>query len=122
MQQAPDFKTTQQQFTAHLRDPSSVPEPADVESRRMAIYRRLIYNNIESFLSTACPVLKQILGKQLGINWHVILSVNIGAVHPYLMILPAILFTISKSIRSSIKRCLFLLSSPITNGLSWRSE
>jgi len=67
MQQVPDFKITQQQFTAHLRDPSSVPEPADIESRRMAIYRRLIYNNIESFLSTACPILKQILGETA---WH----------------------------------------------------
>jgi len=67
MSQAPDFKTTQQQFTAHLRDPETVAEPADVESRRMAIYRRLIYNNIESFLSTACPVLKQILGETA---WH----------------------------------------------------
>lgn len=67
MQQAPDFKTTQQQFTAHLRDPDTVPGPADIESRRMAIYRRLIYNNIESFLSTACPVLKQILGETA---WH----------------------------------------------------
>ncbi|MDO8825211.1 DUF2063 domain-containing protein [Methylophaga sp.] len=67
MSQAPDFKQTQQQFTAHLRDPKAVAEPADVESRRMAIYRRLIYNNIESFLSSACPVLKQILGETA---WH----------------------------------------------------
>ncbi|THK41842.1 DUF2063 domain-containing protein [Methylophaga sp. SB9B] len=67
MSQAPDFKQTQQQFTAHLRDPQGVPEPADVESRRMAIYQRLIYNNIESFLSSACPVLKQILGEK---PWH----------------------------------------------------
>lgn len=67
MSQAPDFKQTQQQFTAHLRDPNSVPEPADIESRRMAIYRRLVYNNIESFLSSACPVLKQILGET---TWH----------------------------------------------------
>lgn len=67
MSQAPDFKVTQQQFTAHIRNPESVAEPADVESRRMAIYRRLIYNNIESFLSSACPVLKQILGDTA---WH----------------------------------------------------
>lgn len=67
MSQAPDFITTQQQFTAHLRDPETAPEPADVESRRMAIYRRLVYNNIESFLSSACPISKQILGDTA---WH----------------------------------------------------
>lgn len=67
MSQAPEFQLTQQQFTAHLRDPEHINEPADIESRRMAIYRRLIYNNIESFLSNACPVLKQILQTA---RWH----------------------------------------------------
>ena len=50
----------QRQFTAHMRDPNANPAPADIEDRRMAIYRDLIYNNIEGFLSSGFPILREL--------------------------------------------------------------
>ena len=48
----------QRAFAAHIRDPESHPPPADVEGRRMAIYRRLFFNNINSLLASNFPVLR----------------------------------------------------------------
>jgi uncharacterized protein len=56
-----NFQQTQYDFAAHLRDPLVKPAPADVEDRRMKIYRDLIYNNIESFLTSGFPILHSIL-------------------------------------------------------------
>lgn len=56
----PAFKKTQYAFTAHLRDPEKNPIPGDIEDRRMGIYRDLLYNNIESFLSSGFPVIRSI--------------------------------------------------------------
>lgn len=55
-----DFRAVQRAFTAHVRDPAAAPAPADVEDRRMGIYRDLLYNNVESFLANAFPVLRRI--------------------------------------------------------------
>lgn len=63
----PTFMRRQYEFAAHIRDPEVAPRPADVEDRRMAIYRELFYNNVEGFLSGTFPVLKQILGDT---RWH----------------------------------------------------
>ncbi|AFJ01348.1 hypothetical protein Q7C_167 [Methylophaga frappieri] len=60
------LRETQMAFAGHLRNPD-VPAPAGIEDRRLAIYRRLIYNNIESFCSKAFPVIKQILSDS---DWH----------------------------------------------------
>ena len=48
----------QEHFAGHIRDPESIPPPADVENRRMAIYRRLFFNNIDALLSNNFPVLR----------------------------------------------------------------
>jgi hypothetical protein len=48
----------QTRFAAHIRDPASTPAPEGIENRRMAIYRDLFFNNIQSFLSTNFPVLR----------------------------------------------------------------
>ncbi len=64
---AKSFQQSQFEFAAHLRDPSVNPAPIDIEDRRMNIYRDLIYNNIESFLSTGFPVLRSILDDS---HWH----------------------------------------------------
>lgn len=61
------FQAGQFAFAAHLRDPSVNPAPADIEDRRLAIYRDLIYNNIESFLSGGFPVLRSLMSDD---NWH----------------------------------------------------
>ena len=39
----------QAEFAAHIRDPESNQRPSDIEPRRMAVYKRLFYDNIESF-------------------------------------------------------------------------
>ena len=61
------FKQTQRAFVGAIRDPQNQVTPADVEERRMTVYRELIYNNIEDFLANTFPVLKEILGEEA---WH----------------------------------------------------
>ncbi|HET8815901.1 MAG TPA: putative DNA-binding domain-containing protein [Pseudidiomarina sp.] len=53
-----NFVDTQKQFVAWLRDPQNNPAPEMIESRRLAIYRRLVRNNVASFLASGFPVLK----------------------------------------------------------------
>ena len=63
----PGFRDAQIEFAAHIRNPELNPAPADVEPRRMQIYRDLFYNNIEGFLASSFPVAKKTLGEQV---WH----------------------------------------------------
>lgn len=56
-----DFKAKQLEFASYIRDPENNPMPADVKQQRMAMYRELFFNNIESFLSANFPVLRKIL-------------------------------------------------------------
>lgn len=59
-----DFKAKQAEFAAHIRDPENQPAPADVAPERMAMYRELFFNNIDSFLSSNFPVLRTLLDDQ----------------------------------------------------------
>lgn len=52
-----DFQRVQAQFSGHIRDPDGCPPPPGIEDRRMRIYRRLFFNNVDSFLQQAFPVL-----------------------------------------------------------------
>ncbi len=61
------FQQLQRSLTAHLRDPERRAAPPDIESRRVGIYRDLIYNNIESFLSGGFPVLRSLCSDE---RWH----------------------------------------------------
>ena len=61
------FQESQFAFASHLRDPEKNPAPANIEDRRMGIYRELIYNNIENFIATGFPVLKTLYSDD---NWH----------------------------------------------------
>lgn len=54
------FKEKQYAFAAHIRDPENVPAPEGIETRRMAIYRQLFFNNLYSLLGTFFPVLRKI--------------------------------------------------------------
>ena len=63
----PRFKTLQYAFAAHLRDPEHQPAPDDVPERRAAVYRELLYNNIEGFISQGFPVLREITSDD---DWH----------------------------------------------------
>jgi hypothetical protein len=67
MASTPDFIRRQYEFAAHIRDPEHQPAPADVEDRRMSVYRELFYNNVEGFLSNTFPVLCAILEDA---HWH----------------------------------------------------
>jgi hypothetical protein len=51
----------------YLRNPQDAPPPAGVEERRLAIYRDLVYNNIEGFISSGFPVLRSLYRDD---DWH----------------------------------------------------
>lgn len=59
----------EQQFALarHVRDPQSNPPPPDIEDRRLAIYRDLLYNNIEGLLAGNFPVIRKTLA---DVDWH----------------------------------------------------
>ncbi len=59
-----DFRALQMAFAGHIRNPQSAA-PENIEDRRMAIYRRLIFNNIQNFCSNAFPVLKSLLDDEV---------------------------------------------------------
>ena len=61
------LKAIQYQFTRHIRDPVNAPAPGDIEERRIAIYRDLLYRNVESFLANSFPVLRKVLKDD---EWH----------------------------------------------------
>ena len=62
-----EFIRQQYAIAAHIRDPDHAPAPADIEDRRMDIYRELFYNNVEGFISGTFPVLRDILEDE---DWH----------------------------------------------------
>lgn len=67
MSNTPGFIQLQYAFTQHMRDPDAAPPPADIEDRRVGIYRDLLYRNIESFMSNSYPVLRKITDDD---RWH----------------------------------------------------
>jgi hypothetical protein len=58
-----------QQFALarHVRDPARNAPPPGIEDRRLAIYRDLFYNSIESLLAGNFPVIRKTLGDS---RWH----------------------------------------------------
>src|SRR5690554_1360674 len=58
------FLQTQYRFAAHIRDPATHAAPAGIEDRRMAIYRELFFNNINSALKQAFPVIHTLLAAE----------------------------------------------------------
>jgi uncharacterized protein len=61
------FQKLQFGFAATIRDPLTVPCPADIEPRRMAIYQELLYNNVEGFISSCFPLVRRLYDDT---NWH----------------------------------------------------
>lgn len=66
---AESLRGLQTGFAAHLRNPDIHPAPADVEDRRMAIYRRLFFRNISNFLAKNFPVLRTLYEES---DWNVL--------------------------------------------------
>lgn len=56
-----NFQELQYAFTRHIRDPEHEPAPVDIEDRRMAIYRRLLFKNTANFLAGSFPVLRKVI-------------------------------------------------------------
>ena len=67
--EGPAFQAVQHDFAAYIRDPESNPMPDGLEERRMRIYARLFYNNIESFIAKTFPVFRRITDAG---PWHVL--------------------------------------------------
>jgi len=59
----PAFQTFQMDLGRHLRDPRHVPRPHGVPARRMAVYNKLLFNNLTGFLDACFPVCRSILGE-----------------------------------------------------------
>jgi hypothetical protein len=53
-----DFRDIQNRLTAWLRQPDRMEPPADVELRRLHIYRELFFNNVSGFIENGFPVLR----------------------------------------------------------------
>lgn len=55
----------EQQFalTRHLRDPGGQAAPPGIDDRRLAVYRDLLFNNIEGLLAGNFPVMRALLGE-----------------------------------------------------------
>ena len=60
---AADFQSFQRAFGRHLRDPQHTPRPTGVPARRMAVYNKLLFNNICGFLDSCFPVSRATLGE-----------------------------------------------------------
>jgi hypothetical protein len=58
---------TQYEFAARIRDPDNAAAPSDVEQRRMEVYEKLFYNNIQGFIRDGFPVLRRISDDDV---WH----------------------------------------------------
>jgi len=55
-----DFAAKQREFVAYIRDSENNPPPDDVPLPRIDMYRELLFNNINNFLSSNFPVLRQL--------------------------------------------------------------
>jgi hypothetical protein len=62
MAERPDFQKKQYAFAAHIRDPEHQPAPDGIDDRRMAIYRKLFFNNLRNLLGGMFPVIRKISG------------------------------------------------------------
>ena len=62
-----DFQATQFEFAKNIRDPEGQSPPADIELRRLGIYQRLFYNNVESFCSKTCKSFRKFIPDD---RWH----------------------------------------------------
>lgn len=54
------FQQQQLAFIARIKDPQA-PLPSGISAERMQVYEELFFNNIQSFVSNAFPVLKSVL-------------------------------------------------------------
>ncbi|QFU75481.1 DUF2063 domain-containing protein [Halioglobus maricola] len=58
------LRQSQLRMASYLRDPENAPAPEQVEERRLKVYRDLIFNNVEGFISGGFPVLHSLYSEQ----------------------------------------------------------
>ena len=61
----------QRAFANHLRDPQRHPAPVALADDRLAVYRRLFFNNIRGLLGSNFPVIRATLG---DMAWHALVQ------------------------------------------------
>jgi len=64
---ADTLREQQYALARHVRDPAANPPPPGIEDRRLAIYRELFVNGIDSLLAGNFPVIRRTLGDDA---WH----------------------------------------------------
>ncbi|MEM9404079.1 MAG: putative DNA-binding domain-containing protein [Pseudomonadota bacterium] len=88
MADLPEFQRKQYEFAAHIRDPDNHPAPANIEDRRMAVYRELFYNNLLKLLSGTFPVLKKLHSQEKWRRMVRQFMVRHSAQTPYFLQIP----------------------------------
>jgi hypothetical protein len=51
----------QKRFADHIRDPDRYPAPEGIEARRLAIYRRLFFNNLSSLFAKNFSIVRRVV-------------------------------------------------------------
>jgi hypothetical protein len=88
MAERPGFQEAQYRFASHIRDPDHCPAPAGLEDRRLAIYRELFFNNLQTLLGSSFPVLKKLHARE---KWHALVRefmIRHRAHTPYFLEIP----------------------------------
>ena len=57
-------------LAAHVRDPAAHAGPPGIEDRRLAVYRELVFNNLDGLLAGTFPVIRRTLGDA---DWQALL-------------------------------------------------
>lgn len=90
------FQRRQHAFAACIRDPDGTPVPDGIEPRRMNIYARLVYNNIEAFLARTFSAFRGLVDDEA---WHTAVRAFVRehrAQSPYFSHIPAEFLTFIK--------------------------
>jgi len=60
----PSFQRYQQAFTAYIRDPHQHALPNGVQTKGLAVYQEVVFNNLFESVSACFPVAQKVLGKR----------------------------------------------------------
>ncbi|MFV0278296.1 MAG: DUF2063 domain-containing protein [Parahaliea sp.] len=69
------LREAQLAMARYLRSPGGEDAPAGGEARRLRVYRELVYNNIEGFVSGGFPVLRSLYNEA---DWHALVRAFIA--------------------------------------------
>ncbi|QEP42646.1 hypothetical protein D5085_05565 [Ectothiorhodospiraceae bacterium BW-2] len=75
----PKWSDYQRQFAAWLRQPDPNHLPPETDSERMAVYRRLVFNNFQIFVDSCFPLTRQIVDRA---QWQRLLEQSFTEMRP----------------------------------------